>query len=289
MKLTTMVAGIVLPTPLMNAPGTCPVGDDQAFEDLLHSSAGAVVIGPLALDRCEAFRLSVPRYSPTDRLVTLDGRATACSEASCEDCLRRLVKQAHEEQRVVVVDIVGSSRDLQLLTASAVAAGVDLVQVDLDAQASWAPGESEEAFVDDPERVETALVHLERVGAQARLLVRMPLPAADKDCVTLALILGGYKMVHAAVMTTYVPPRASLPAALARETALERMRMWRSQLPPRMQIIDGTAPASVEEIQARLGAGATCFQLGPEVLAEGAPVFARLAAELHRLPDLTSS
>ncbi len=294
-NLSTVLAGIRLEHPLMNAAGTCK--HIKEVERLARSAVAAIMVGSFTLKSREENSGTTYWSGPISSLNSL-GLPNNGAQYYRKH-LPVMVAIAHEAKKPLFASAAGFfPEEYTELAAIAFAAGVDGVELNLGCPNVWQDDEQKRIACFDPLLVAEILKCVEeRVGKDARIFVKIS-PFSDPIALAeVACAISEWDVVKAVTAVNTFPnafafsangkPQitpanglAGLAGPALKPIGLGQVRQLRALLPERIQVIGVGGISTGGDIQEYLDAGATAVQVATAFVNRHEQVFSSLLMEL---------
>lgn len=307
MPLETVVAGIRLEHPIMNAAGTCRTMED--VRELCRTPVAAVMVGSITKEARPGN--SGQTFWPGMQLSVNSLGVPNGGLSYYEGALPEMARIVHDHGIPLVVSVLGFvPREYADLTEFAYDSGADLVELNFGCPNIWQAGAQKqipsfstnmiaeilnvvEEKIGDMGKVAVKLspfMDENKLANSAAMLARFPIVRVVTSCNTLPNVCrygdDGMPLINAKDTEGYSIISGGLSGPELKQTSLPQVRTLRHILHQGIQIIGVGGITSGQDIKDYLAAGATAVQIGTHVLNRGPGVFSEL---LGQYTDLVGS
>ncbi len=300
MDFSVDLSGMELEHPVMNAAGTCKkVEGDLNFSDLLQSSASAVMIGSITVERRLGNEGDV--YHQSDGFALNSLGLPNPGLRYYESCLKNLVDQAGARGKKIFVSVAGFCEDDYWRLVNHIAAcKVDGMEINLSCPNVLDNGRQHGiACFNRPyvKRILDRLWTLPALQAKKTLIGVKVSPITNPlEIKSFADLLNSNELINFVTVINTVPNclsfspdgrtvisvangLAGLSGSAIKPFALGQVYQWRQALTDQISVIGVGGISTGQDVVDFQRAGATAVQIATSLLREGPKVFTRILSE----------
>lgn len=295
MKLATELMGIAFEHPLMNAAGTCKTLED--VRKISRSATAAIMVGSITKETRAGNSGSVYWYGQGFSMNSL-GLPNPGADYYREN-IPEMVGIAHEVRKPLFVSVAGFSPEEDAeLSALAIEAGADAVELNLGCPNVWSGNEQKRIACFDPLLVAEVLRCVEdKVGVGARVSVKIS-PFSDPFMLAeVAKVIAKSQLAKAITAINTFPNSfvfddsgqsritpggglAGMAGPALKPIGLGQVKQLRAILPERIQIVGVGGVSDGSSVLEYRHAGADAIQIATAYIEGGEEIFSHLLQQV---------